>query len=549
MPVSRGQAISLGDLNALASLANTVLSPGTPYDFTGGGWMTVLNQIRTDLLERFFGNPSYSYGLTRTLSGILERTTIPPFALRKLPTVSGPWVVKTIGSGGGFLTDVDSFMFSEVEFWHAAGTPATLLTTALLAGSAYALANELNNEDVNGRTSSIKSEILIAGGGLLTCGVYPGYPSFPVAPAANEIWVGALKISAGTDTSGLSVTCNIPGSSVAYNPYDAANGAQSARIILSGGNVPAGLYTLTASVSAGNWKLQPGATSYPGDFRFKDLTLTGGAATTEAAMAVEASGSVNKEIAPGTGGGGWPWGIHIMQKGGGGFLTSVDMVDGALFTPAFGDVFTYLVSSKPRWEVDVEGLFVAKTIPVDRENAVIDDLLPFTKSGGASTMQSKAPDPDTANIKGVIPAVSYRMARYPATKNAVTISGWTVAKGMCLTRVVVRRPPQLVGNIYKPATVRPALTVDIGYYVGATFMMLGTITIPEDEDDAVQDVFWPVFGTIPLRYAVREDAALDPMVHVFVNYQPPYMSGTRIPATFPIVACLYNDLEAILSAV
>lgn len=525
MPVVRGQAITQADMTALAALGNAKLAPATPYSFAASGWLTEYNRMRSDLFARYPSSVSY---VTVPDSDVLLEDEPPSFSQSQLSTVSGPWVVKVIGDeifggsgsltgpGGGTLNPPNNWNWSDVEFWHLSSlTPNLTIVSRMGENNGVGIPTYLANDTSGNPNTTVKSYIRIGGtlSGVLTSDNVVGHGG------SNKISIQTFGDGGAVTPAALNVTTDIPGATVSYSADH-----NFAVVSLPAGVIAPGVYTLEATETAPFWHFGPG-------FLVQGLTFTADAADGESleeeVPAIHSSGAVSRVASVDPDSVGWPFGIYV-----------VDINN------------RFWKGPQTSWHVDCAGLFVAKTIPVDRENAELDIYLPWTINGSSSTMQDKAPAADTATVKGVEPAVSYRVGRFPCSKNSATVPSWSTYRGMCVFRVVVRRAPELVAGIYQPPALKPARNISIGYYIGATFMPLGTVTIPENAMDAAEEVFWPVFTKTPLRYSVQENPAEDAMVHCFVNYQPPYMgpsNSTNPTAHYPIAACLYNDIEAVLN--
>lgn len=552
--VNRGQAITVEDIGALVAAANLKLTPATAYSFTTANWLSEMNRIRTDLWARYIGGigdfppAPVVYGSTKILRGWLTDGHPPGFSLQRLKTVSGPWVVKSIahkntGAQGGTLSPDSEWDWSDVEYWYASGlTPNLRMSTVFANGGTgesinVSLGNELDNLATDGFYPTYKSYIRIGGtlDGVFTTGGVFGIP-------AGSISVRARQRIANTNHSGLAVTTDIPGVSISYD------GFEGAVITLPAGNISPGLYTLEATVNS-DWGFASGTGDGFGAVGMK-FTCTPEYDDRVIQKAIEQSGAVLRVRGHQDGvseSGGWPFGIHLTSTPGSSELqfTRVDVVTGERFDSGDGtanpsvSLAQYLVSTNI-WQVDCEGLFVAKTIPVDRENTEIDLVVPY------EAMRGQAPHFDTATVKAVTPAVNYRVGRYPCTKDADDPPGWTIAAGMCVYAVTVRRLSVDAGSgIDLPPATKPEMSVDIGYYVSGSMHVLDTVVIPANAMDATIYPFWPVFGPIGMRYAVQGDPTADAVVQVYANYQTPYMgtaNSLNPNATYPISSCLYNDL-------
>lgn len=552
--VTRGQKIALADLQALAVLANTKLAPAVDYDFTRlilgtpVGWLAELNRIRTDFFSRFDtsmdlfdGHLKYGYTLaTAVLDG-----DAPAYLSEAISVVSGPWVVKVV-SAGDSLTQDDIWAWKDVEFWFDQALTPTLASVAKFYG---VLGNPFVPRVVNVRADSTsathwRSSFRIGGtqaGGLTSPSPGSGVP-------ANSIRVMCRPHGSGTGASGLSATTNIPGATF----VSISDGL--GYINLAGAvNVPPGLYYVEATITnPADWAFSPSSAA-PVLLYGLTFTVSEPATREDDQPSIHSNGRMSKLIAPTTSSGSpgdWDFGLYAVVdwNATGVSVNCLDALDGSYFnlsSTASRKIETSLTS----WTPSEAGLFVAKTIPVDRENCELDDLLSWTKTLGFNSTMRDAPAPaaDTATIKAVMPAVNYRVGRYPLSKYAV---GGAVASvvGMCIFAVTVRRASVDNGSgVYLPPTVKPAMDVDVGYYLGAAWQQLGTVTIASGAMDATIYPFWPVGSAgIALRGFVSGDADAEVMVHAFVNYQFPYMNGYRPNATYPIAACLYNDLEAVL---
>lgn len=139
MSITRGSPILQSDMNALATLANTKLSPGTPYSFTGLHWLAVLSQIRSDL---FGSTLLYNASPTRTPTSSWY--------------CSGPWCVSQGTRCCLYLptaTGVDFPAYENLKF---------LWATNLSAGPGF-------------QEEALINEVILPGSGLLT---NPGNESY-----------------------------------------------------------------------------------------------------------------------------------------------------------------------------------------------------------------------------------------------------------------------------------------------------------------------------------------------------------------------------------
>lgn len=130
--------------------------------------------------------------------------------------------------------------------------------------------------------------------------------------------------------------------------------------------------------------------------------------------------------------------------------------------------------------------------------------------------------------------------------------------GYCIYDVVVRRTPVDNGNgiFLAPSAGQPALEIDIGVMVGAswstpgTFTLLQTVTIAANAAEYRFQPFWPVIGGAPLAWqphagysgTVQIYAGVNFQPAVFSNYWPYVVTGQPSPGNHEFDAYFRTDL-------
>lgn len=562
LPKPRFSKILQSDMDALASLFNSRLSGSihAPFTFASGSasqslWLSELNR-GNDATFELLASPSYIYGTTRTLSGILEGSRMPAFWPDSLRTVSGPWIV----SPNDNLVEEFGWVFDSVEYWYASGNYSPTLRTV-------AYRNGRVNFPVtfpDSQTCRAKFRV----GGNLTASLSLNPNGLTTGVSFHSVYTGPYPIPPGYTPDPLptfSYTTDIPGATGSIR----AGTFFDIGVISS--SISPGIYTMEVTVTnaahgySPDWGIDTsnGACGFIGNNGSVDtiyLSVSNNTPTTEKGVSNLGDATVHKLVAPKVmDDGGWPFGVFYTEQGNSTSGPSyVDVVDGGIF--AGGPTIALVQKTTIKWDIANTAptgsrMWVATTVGVTKEAMDIDDRLPFTKTTGFgfSTMRTGS----VFNNTLLDPSILYGLGRFPCLAYSASNLTFTQPYGQCIHSVFAHKTPvDLNGNgILLPQL--EAQNVEIGFYSGSTFKHLEYITIPASQSFQYADVFWPVFTGTPLCTRVSgSTSASFTRVDCYVNSMLGYTRGqpginsdqdSRIPFVqgsgfqFPVSHVWYND--------
>lgn len=571
----------MANLDALATLATTKL--GGTYTFTSGDLLATFNEIWADAFSKFFVHWSVAAYVHLTVTetdglvGMLAKATPPPFLRRRLATVSGPWV---FGYGLSSISmdpepwdeiqtayEYHAFEYSDVQFIYPTQTGVTLEIKA-----------HHDRWNYLGDSNNAIEEVEAPG----------GFPVFGYKTMNAKIRIGGAqtglfymqrvnftvkRISTSSETDpGISFSTNIPGA-VTGTTGSPPNMYAWVEVLTPTSASP-GVYYIEITVGADFYIQQSGA---GGDNNAPDwMTFTVTVSEASAIAAVNGS-STTSMLDGGIDSADWPFGLYtndVYQSGVSGKL--LDCVSGDIYerpSPLPSDWYdephptVSLRHGSVSWTAKKDGsafhggLWKVKTIPLCKFGADIDQRVPWTRKDAAptdSTMREPSPA-STATLKQVDPAIDYALTRWPwLDPGGVQKPGnveWSGAIGSCIYSIQARRRAVDAGGKLYLQAGGSEIVVSVGYWRSGSFVTLDTLTIAAGAAESERkEVFWPVLTNTMIAYESTGSA----LVHLFAHATnmsasigptcPSYWEPWDNGVAWPIGACHYNDLEALLNS-